>query len=135
MILNCCFHLFHRLHHRYLNNKIMKHIFIYVGLLLLILNSIFGLISSTYKPLNWISNDIIIICNTLLLGFLANSKLKDGFKISMSFILPIIGLIQLIFGLFLNEHSLNSLSLISIIGLFGIQIFFLLIGKVFSKYA
>jgi hypothetical protein len=113
----------------------MKHIFIYVGLLLLILNSIFGLISSTYKPLNWISNDIIIICNTLLLGFLANSKLKDGFKISMSFILPIIGLIQLIFGLFLNEHSLNSLSLISIIGLFGIQIFFLLIGKVFSKYA
>ncbi len=135
MILNCCFHLFHRRLHPYLNNKIMKHIFIYIGLLLLILNSIFGLISSTYKPLNWISNDIIIICNTLLLGFLANSKLKDGFKISMSFILPIIGLIQLIFGLFLNEHSLNSLSLISIIGLFGIQIFFLLIGKVFSKYA
>jgi hypothetical protein len=112
----------------------MKNIFAYIGLILILLNSLIGLIISSYSTFNWLTNDIILLINTILLSLIANSKQKDGFKISFSFILPIIGLIQLILGMKMVNHLEDNYKLIFIICLFIIQLLFVLFGKIFSKY-
>jgi hypothetical protein len=112
----------------------MKNIFTYIGLILILLNSLIGLISSSYSTFNWVTNDVIILLNTVLLSLIANSKQKDGFKISFSFILPIIGLVQLILGTMIENKLEDNYKLIFIICLFVVQLLFVLLGKVFSKY-
>lgn len=112
----------------------MKNIFTYIGLILILLNSSIGLISSSYSSFNWVVNDIIIALNTIILSLIANSKQKDGFKISLSFLIPVICLIQLILGMIMQGQFKDNYKLIFIICLFIIQLLFVLLGKVFSKY-
>jgi hypothetical protein len=113
----------------------MKNIFTYIGIILLILNSFVGLIFSKYAIYNWLSNNVIIIVNTIILSLLSNSKYKDGFKISLSFLLPVIGAVQFIIGAIMQNKIQDNMLLITIFVLFSIQFFLLLIGKIFSKYA
>jgi hypothetical protein len=113
----------------------MKNIFTYIGIVLFLLNSFVGLIFSKYNFYNWLTNDIIIIINTFLLSLLANSKQKDGFKISLSFILPVIGAIQFIIGSIMQNKTQDNILLITIVFLFSIQFSLLLLGKIFTKYS
>ena len=112
----------------------MKNIFTYIGLILILLNSSIGLISASYSSFNWVANDIIILLNTILLSLIANSKQKDGFKISFSFLLPSLGLVQLILGTMMANQLEDNYKLIFILCLFMVQLLFVLYGKVFSKY-
>ena len=112
----------------------MKSIFIYLGTLAIVLNSIIGIIIPTYSQHKWLTNDVIIIINTILLTIVARSKLKDGFKISFSFLLPSLGFIQLIFGIFLQNKLENNFQLLAILLIFFIQLLFLLLGNLFSKH-
>lgn len=112
----------------------MKSIFTYIGIILILLNSLIGIISSSYITFNWLTNDVIILLNTVLLSLVANSKQKDGFKISFSFLLPILGLGQFILGTLMENQLEDNYKLIFIICLFIVQLLFMLLGKVFSKY-
>jgi ABC-type lipoprotein release transport system permease subunit len=125
------FHLHHLQFHKTYS---MRNIFTYIGLILILLNSLIGLISSSYSTFNWVTNDVILLLNTVLISLVANSKQKDGFKISFSFLLPVIGLVQLILGSMMMNQFEDNHKLIFIICLFMIQLFFVLLGKVFSKY-
>jgi hypothetical protein len=62
----------------------MKKIFIYSGALLLMLNSLLGLVLSAYEPFNWVLNDGVILVNIALFNYVAVSNIKDGFKFSMT---------------------------------------------------
>lgn len=113
----------------------MKNIYSYIGLLGIILNSFIGIILSSYLSFNWVANDIIILVNMILIMILSHSKFKDGFKISFSFILPFIGVVQFITGFFLDNKVEDNFLLILIVGMFIIQLFFMIIGAIVSKYA
>lgn len=112
----------------------MRNVFIYIGLILILLNSLIGLISSSYSTFNWVTNDVILLLNTVLLSLVASSKQKDGFKISFSFLLTAIGLVQLILGTMMMNEFEDNYKLIFIICLFVVQLLFVLLGKVVSKY-
>ena len=71
----------------------------------------------------------------LLLYVLANSKQKDGFKISFSFLITVISAIQFVLGIVMNYTFENNFSLILIVILFFIQLVVLLLGNLFSKHA
>lgn len=112
----------------------MKNIFIYIGGILLLLNTVSGLVLKNYNTTNWISNDLIILVNSILLSLASKSKIRDAFKISFSFILSFLGFIQFILGLFISDQVENNFLLIIILILFSIQVFFLLMGRITSKF-
>ena len=92
------------------------------------------MILKSYDSFNWITNDIIILFNILLMLLLSQSQIKDGFKISLSFILPIIAIVQFSLGLVVADKFEDNFILILLFVLVFIQILLLLIGKTISKY-
>jgi hypothetical protein len=113
----------------------MKSFFVYVGIVLILLNTLIGLILPIYSNFNMLTGDVIIIINMLLLYVLANSKQKDGFKISFSFFITLIAAIQFILALIMNDTFQNNFSLILILILFFTQLVSISLGKLFSKDA
>ena len=98
------------------------------------MNTMIGLVSSHYQTFNWVMNDVIILLNTLIITSLSTSKQKDGFKISLNILLPIVGIVQFILILFAENYFVDNNLLIVVLSLFMIQALFILFGKVFSKF-
>lgn len=103
----------------------MKNIFLIIGLIIIIVNSIIGLIFNSYTTFKWMSSDVIILINTFFLYYISKSKIHDGFKVSLTFILPILGLISYFLS-FLLENTIENNLILSIL-IFIISIQFLLI--------
>ncbi len=113
----------------------MKNTFLYTGALMLLLNSIVGLILSFYDVFNWVVNDIVIVFNIGALLYLSVSKIKDGFKFGMSFLILFLFLAQFVIGLFL-DNSLNDNWLLILMLVAGIiNIGLLLVVRSLSKFA
>ena len=110
----------------------MKNIYIIIGAVIVLINSLVGLIFSEYQPFNWLTSDAVIIINTLLLHFLSHSKISDGFKVALTFIFPILGLISFLFSLRLEDKLENNISLAGILILLSLQIILLIITNSFK---
>jgi hypothetical protein len=57
-----------------------------IGFVFLCLNSVIGVLISNYLSFNWISADLVILLNTLLIFEVSNSNRNDGFKVGLSLI-------------------------------------------------
>jgi hypothetical protein len=64
----------------------MNKVIISVGLVLLCINSLIGILISNYHSFNWITADVVILVNTLLIFEVSNSNRNVGFKIGLSFL-------------------------------------------------
>ena len=102
---------------------------------MLLLNSMVGLILSSYDIFNWVVNDIVIIFNTVLLFYLSISKVKDGFKFGISFLIILFSIAQFVLGLFLDNSLNDNWLLIFTLVISVIDIGLLLIVRSLSKYA
>ena len=102
---------------------------------MLLLNSMVGLILSSYDIFNWVVNDIVIIFNTVLLFYLSISKVKDGFKFGISFLIVLFSIAQFVLGLFLDNSLNDNWLLIFTLVISVIDIGLLLIVRSLSKYA
>lgn len=72
----------------------MTKLIVIFGSLLLLVNTILGLLISSYLPLNWVAVDVVLLINTLLLYKISTSQMNNGFKVSLSFILTFLGIIS-----------------------------------------
>ncbi len=113
----------------------MKKIFIYSGALLLMLNSLLGLILSAYEPFNWVLNDGVILVNIALFNYVAVSNIKDGFKFSMTMFFFVSGLAEFLLGLFMKSYFTDNLLLILLCLILIIQVGVLAVVRSISKYA
>lgn len=113
----------------------MKKIFIYSGALLLMLNSLLGLILSAYEPFNWVLNDGVILVNIALFNYVAVSNIKDGFKFSMTMFFFVSGLAEFLLGLFMKSYFTDNLLLILMCLILIIQVGVLAVVRSISKYA
>ncbi|MDG2153499.1 MAG: hypothetical protein P8K10_06155 [Crocinitomicaceae bacterium] len=113
----------------------MKNTFTYIGLTMLLLNSIIGLIASVYSTFNWIVNDAVIALNTLLFLYLAISKIKDGFKFGIGFLLLVLSAIQFVLGLFLESYIEDNLLLVILLSTIFVQLGALIFVSNMSKYS
>jgi peptidoglycan/LPS O-acetylase OafA/YrhL len=107
----------------------MKNIYLIIGAVVVLINSLIGLIFSSYQTFNWLTSDVVIIINALLLHFLSHSKISDGFKVASTFIFPILGLISFSLSLKLENKLENNISLVGILILTSIQIIILIIAN------
>ena len=111
----------------------MKNLTLVIGGIILVLNLVIGLIFSSYKPFNIGLNSGVIIVNTLMLYFLGVSQIKDGFKISLSFLFLIAAVIELIIALFVPNEWENNVTLTMLILLFAGQVILYVIAYFVSK--
>ena len=112
---------------------IMKNLVLIIGGILLLLNFILGVIFSVYKPFNIGLNSAVIFLNTLLLYILGVSKIKDGFKISLSFLFLIAAIIEFRWALFIPSMLENNIALAMLILLFVGQLILFTICYFVSK--
>ena len=113
----------------------MKKIFIYSGALLLMLNSVLGLVLSAYEPFNWVLNDGVILVNIALFNYVAVSNIKDGFKFSMTLFFFVSGLAEFLLGLFMKSYFTDNLLLILLFLMLIIQVGVLAMVRSISNYA
>lgn len=105
----------------------MKNIYIVIGLVAVLINSIFGIIFRTYETFNWLTADAVIIINVLFLLILSHSRISDGFKVALNFIFPVLGLVTFVLSIRLESKLENNILLSSMIVLLSIQIVLLII--------
>lgn len=105
----------------------MKNIYIIIGVIAVLVNSLFGLIFKSYETFNWITADAVIILNVLLLLILSHSKISDGFKVALNFIFPVLGFVSFLLSIKLENKLENNILLSSIIILLSLQTILLII--------
>ena len=105
----------------------MKKIYIIIGVIAVLVNSLFGVIFKNYETFNWITADAVIILNVLLLLILSHSKISDGFKVALNFIFPVLGFVSFLLSIKLENKLENNILLSSIIILLSLQTILLII--------
>ena len=111
----------------------MKSLILIIGSLLFIANLLLGLLISAYEPFNMWLNCGIIAVNTTLMVTIASINLNDGFRISLSSLYPIIGLVEFICGLICKPRFEDNLMVVFIIMALLVQSIILIITKYISK--
>ena len=112
----------------------MKKAFLIIGLLLLFANIAVGLIVSSYSVFNMCASSLVIVVVTLLLAFIAKSKIKDAFKIPITLLFALLGIIQFVLAILSPEQYKDNWYLIAIIILVIIESVFVIVSGVFSKH-
>ena len=112
----------------------MKKSIISIGALLILNNLVFGLIISAYDSFNLtISTITIALTIIILLVINGGVKLNDGFNVSLNIIIPIIGIIQYLFALFMPNHFNDNWGLITIILLVVTEVILLIAANSISS--
>ena len=111
----------------------MKNLTLVIGGIFLLLNIVIGLIFSSYKPFNVGLISAVIIVNTLMLYLLGASQIKDGFKISLTFLFLIAAVIEFILAFFVPDTWENNVALTMLILLFAGQVILYVIAYFVSK--
>jgi hypothetical protein len=74
----------------------MKNSILYIGGILIIINTALGLILSSYEPFNIGLSDVSILLTALLTYTALKSSMADGFKIGLTVLFSITGLARFI---------------------------------------
>ena len=106
----------------------MSKLTLIVGSLLLFVNTLLGLIISSYLPLNWVAVDIVVLINILLIYKISISQMNDGFKVSLSFIFAFLGIISSVLAVLSPDKWKDNYYLIGYILILLIEISFCFIA-------
>ena len=93
----------------------MKAIILSVAGLCLIVNILCGCIISSYSTFNCGVTSGIIILNAIIMLIVSEITLKDGYRISLNVLFPIMVIVEFIVGLFSPERFQDNGSLVFIL--------------------
>lgn len=111
----------------------MSKITIYIGSLLIAVNTIIGLLISNYLPFNWLSVDTVLIINIILISSLSTDTISDGYKISLSFIYSFLSLVSVVLAILSPYKFKDNYNLIGFIFILLIEVSLFLIVKNLKK--
>ena len=105
----------------------MKRLIILTTIILLVVNGLFGLILTVYQSTNVYLNSAVILFSGIVLWVVSSTQLKDAFKISLTSLFAVVGVIEYIIGFFApTEWSNNWFAILEILVL-AIEIIFVLL--------
>lgn len=111
----------------------MKSIILSIAGLTLAINLLCGLIISSYSAFNCGVTSGIIILNALLLLLVSEITLRDGFRISLNILFPLMALVEFIAGLFSPEKFQDNGVLVFILVSLLLEGIILIITNYISK--
>jgi hypothetical protein len=110
----------------------MKNIFAVISIIFILINSLVGLLFSSYDEFNWIFADLCIIISLVFRWILNQSDASDGMKISFNFILSFFSLLSLVLAIVMPAHAKDNLILVLLIISMSFQFLIAIIPKYFS---
>jgi len=113
----------------------MGKIALIISTVLVILNTLAGLIFSEYKQLNYVFSDISIILTGGLLYVIANSKTSDGYKVGLYIILCITGIIRFFMAVFSSQAFEDNFLLLIFCAIVGFETVLYLLANFMKKFA
>ena len=111
----------------------MKNIFLFGGIIAILMNSLAGLVLTSFPTYNWILADVNILFSTLLIFVLYTRFLNYAFKVAFTFLFLISGLIRYILSLFAYSELENNWIILLMAGLLFIEVFIFIFGFVLRK--
>ena len=111
----------------------MKKLLLICGCLALVLNVLLGLLLSSYDYFNMGVNCGVIALNTGLLLSLYWLNMRDAFRISFSFLISFLAIVEIILGCIMPQKLQDNGYLISMIVLLFIEISLLVITNILSN--
>lgn len=111
----------------------MKRIVLFTCTTLLITNFLFGLLLSSYEWFNVLLSSGIIILFGIFMLLIGILQLKDGFRLSLYVLYPILGFIELILSLFSPNKIMDNWVIIVLTLIVVFQLILLFITKVISN--
>jgi hypothetical protein len=107
----------------------MKKIILIIGIVLIILNTLIGFMSSSYNESNIVLVDISLLISIGLIYGLFETKLADGFKIGLTVFFIITGFIRMLVALFSNEDVKDNFSIIILLVILTFEIICFVVSK------
>lgn len=110
----------------------MKKTTLIITAILFVMNLLFGLLLSAYKPFNVCFTSTVLIIIGIFMILLQSIRLKDAFAISLAFLFGFFGIVEFILGILSpNRFRDNGCLIVSVI-LFVIEVVLLIICNRFS---
>jgi hypothetical protein len=100
----------------------MKNLIIAIGAILVVFNTLVGLIISGYEPFNYLLVNVSIILTTGLIYLLAASKIDNGFKIGLAFLFTLAGIARAVCCVVQPQSAENNVLLIAVVGILLFEI-------------
>jgi len=107
----------------------MKKSILFLGFILILLNSAIGMIVNDYNPINVGLVDLSIAISTGLIYYTSVSPMNDGFKIGLNYLFVFSGVIRAICALLFLGDIKNSLSLIIFMIILSIEIILIFVSE------
>ncbi|MFM7637131.1 MAG: hypothetical protein ACKO5W_04615 [Crocinitomicaceae bacterium] len=111
----------------------MKNNILFIGAILILLNTLLGLIVTSYPNFNMIFADISILLSTGILYFLFQSSAADGFKIGVGFIGVLSGIGRFLCAVFSSVQLENNLGLIIFLFLITLEVITIFVAQKLSS--
>lgn len=111
----------------------MKNNVLVVGSILVLLNTLLGLIVTSYPNFNMIFADISILLSTGILYFLFRSNAADGFKIGVGFIAVLSGFGRFLCAVFSSSQLENNIGLIIFLFLITLEVITIFVSQKLSS--
>jgi len=90
----------------------MKRSISLIGGVLILLNTIIGLVMSSYSNFNIVFADVSILTTTGMVYYLFQSSFADGFKIGLSFFFLLSGVARFLCAVFSSDQMENNIAII-----------------------
>lgn len=112
----------------------MNKAIIIISSILVAVNLLCGLIVTAFGWFNvFISTLIIVLTTILFLAVFNRMNLKDGYKVSLSFIIPILGVLEYFLSVFMPNRVSDNWCLILIILLFLAEVVIVSVSQTVSN--
>ena len=102
----------------------MKKLIIFIGILLIVLNTIIGLILSNYAILNFLLADLSLVLSVGLLYFVVCGKMANGFKIGLTVLLFFTGIARFVCVTLAEQVWENNYCFIVSVGILLLELVF-----------
>lgn len=107
----------------------MKNVSLVAGIVLVVLNTMIGIILRAYSDFNMVFVDLSLILSTGIIYYLLNNPIADGFKIGAGFFMLIGGILRVIFAILSPNQLENNVLLILFISFLSLEIIVIFIAK------
>ena len=112
----------------------MKKLILVVGILLIVFNTLVGLLISIYSPFNYLMVDLSILISTVLIYFFSNSNISDGYKIGLIVLFTMTGIAKAVCCIAAPSHFKDNTFIVIVIGLVVFEITCLLSAFAMKKF-
>ena len=111
----------------------MKHLNLIIGGIILLLNVLIGLLVSSYSTFNICLTSGIIILSFAFIEILKYSKLRDAFRISLTFVFAFLLIVCMVLGVLSPETFKDNGYIIAIFVILAIEVILLLSARFISQ--